>query len=117
MSIIIYWKGFQKIPVTGESNGFIGNGGPDYEYYTDSKKTDKLKITKFSNIEFTIKHGDKIEKVIYCLDNYAIKLTNYELFDNECGIKVKYINTENKENILNINSPYKISIINVKLIL
>jgi len=102
---------------TGESNGFIGNGGPDYEYYTDSKKTDKLKITKFSNIECTIKHGDKIEKIIYCLDNYAIKLTNYELFDNECGIKVKYINTENKENILNINSPYKISIINVKLIL
>ena len=37
--------------INGKSNGFIGNGGPDYEYFSDSIDiNEKLNIHKFSLI-------------------------------------------------------------------
>ena len=113
-SIYSFWFSDNE---TGESNGFIGNGGPDYDYYSDSKKTEKLNITKFSNVECTIKHNKSIKKIIYCLPDYAIKINDFERKADECGIILNYKNSDNDDKTLNINSPYKIEIINVKLIL
>ena len=108
---------------TGESNGFIGNGGPDYEYYTDSKETDKLNIKCFSNIEITfqkrMEKNLKTEKVIYCLDDMAVKINNYGLHDNKLGIKVSYTNNKGKDKTIDINLTKQehVKKPNVKLIL
>lgn len=102
---------------TGESNGFIGNGGPDYDYYSDSKKTDKLNITRFSNIEITIKKNDEFEKIIYCLHDYATTINNFKKREDECGIILNYKNINDTDISLDIDLKYKFKIMDVKLIL
>ena len=102
---------------TGESNGFIGNGGPDYDYYSDSKKTDKLNITRFSNIEITIKKNDEFEKIIYCLHDCATKINKFKKRVDECGIILNYKNINDTDISLDIDLKYKFKIMDVKLIL
>lgn len=104
--------------INGKSNGFIGNGGPDYEYFSDTiDNNEKLNIHKFSNIEITIKRDNKVEKIIYSLEDYATKINNFERYQDNCGVIVKYNNINNKECVLNIDLKFEIAIINIKLIL
>jgi hypothetical protein len=110
--------------ITGESDGFIGNGGQNYEYYSDSIiNKDKLNIIRYSNIEITLEINSKISKYIQCINEYFTNIVSYELITNNTvtNILIKYlsINKIEKNIVVNceLNNYHNINIISVKKIL
>ncbi len=108
--------------ITGESNGYIGNGGIDYNSYRDNKNNIKYEINNeliYSKIQYIIKEDNKERMIIknLLIDNIINKKDNIYVKDNNIIQKLLLKNSNIVEFILDTNDKGKENIYNLKLIL